>query len=162
MIVTILYRIKCFITDTRRSNAMKKCAAFIHTGSLEVYHNVRLKYLPKHTSYTLKRMIIMAMLVCIEVNVNLEKTGKPKVYSQYSKVRAAWVEKPRNSGKVYIFRHDVIKDMMSVHNTNEKIRDIDLQLKEMGYITRTVPKNIAPIDKLAVTNVSNSSTYTRF
>ena len=99
----VLFKI---ITDTRRSNAMKKCAAFIHTGSLEVYHNVRLKYLPKRTSYTLKRMIIMAMLVCIEVNVNLEKTGKPKVYSQYSKVRAAWVEKPRNSGKVYIFRHD--------------------------------------------------------
>ena len=154
----ILYSI---ITDTRRSNSMKKCADFIHTGDLEVYHNVHLKYLPKRSSYSLVRMIVMAMLVGIEVNTNLQKRGTPKSYKQYSKVRAGWVAKPRFKGKVFQFRHDIIEEMMKFHELKCSFPKIDDLLRESGYIRRYVPKNIAPIEKPS-SDSEGVANYSRF
>ena len=52
-----------YLTDTRFCNSLKKCSQFLHTGGLEVYHNVRLKLLPKRTSYSLVKMIVAGMLI---------------------------------------------------------------------------------------------------
>ena len=153
----VLYKI---IADTRRSNSMKKCADFVHTGDLEVYHNVRLKYLPKRTAYSLHRMIVMAMLVGIEVNTNLKKRGQPKSYAQYSKVRAEWVAKPRFKGKDFSFRKDIIDEMMRVLIDGNPDPVLDDLLREMGYIVREIPKNIAPIERPA--EFSKTNTYSRF
>ena len=65
-----------YLTDTRFCNSLKKCSQFLHTGGLEVYHNVRLKLLPKRTSYSLVKMIVAGMLICIEVNSNLDVARK--------------------------------------------------------------------------------------
>ena len=63
------------LTDTRLTNSIQKCRNFLHTGALEVYHNVRLKILPKRTSYKLVRMIIGSMLIGIEINANVGSTN---------------------------------------------------------------------------------------
>lgn len=34
------------LTRKKLADDMKHCASFLHTGALENYHNVRLKYLP--------------------------------------------------------------------------------------------------------------------
>ena len=146
------------ITNTKRSNAMKHCASFIHTGALEVYHNVRLKYLPKRTSYSLVRMVVMSMLVGIEINTNLKTKKVTKIYKKYSKVRGQWIDKKVTKGKDYGFRKELIADMIDNFVSKDPLPTIDLS----EYIKKTIPKNIAPVPRPVTEIKAKSSQYTRF
>ena len=72
-----------YFTNTRFISSIQLCCNFLHTGALEVYHNVRLKLLPKRTSYSLNRMIVGSMVIAIEINRNL--TSNKKEFWSYSK-----------------------------------------------------------------------------
>ena len=139
-----------FFTDTRLCNTVKKCCNFLHTGGLEVYHNVGLKVLPKRSSYSLIRMIIGSMLVAIEVNSNLETNLliKRKTYWKYSRSQKQYVAKQRIVKKDFSFRADIMQEMMSiVKTTGLDVTHIPiLDLLKGYYLKRGIPKRMVDIE----------------
>lgn len=65
---------KTFLADLRHINQ------YCHTGGLESYHNLRLKYTPKRIHYTYQGMAIRSMLAILDHNNSVrfkEKNNKP-------------------------------------------------------------------------------------
>ena len=57
---------------------------FVHTGRLESYHNLRLKYMPKRIHLKYKGMLLRSMIAILDHNYNLHKNelGKKMIYSK--------------------------------------------------------------------------------
>lgn len=58
---------KKFLTD------LKQTKNYVHTGRLESYHNLRLKYVPKRVHFYFKAMYIKSIIAIIDNNSNLNK-----------------------------------------------------------------------------------------
>ena len=125
-----------------------------HTGGLEVYHNVRLKLLPKRTSYSLQRMIIGSMLIAIEVNRNLDTERRE--YWSYSKGQKKYVRKSRVLRKDYSFRKAILQHVIDFLEDGKEAIDINVMLKEARYIKRKIPDNIIGLDILEDTSLNRS------
>ena len=132
-----------YFTDTRLVKSIKMCCKFLHTGGLEVYHNVRLKLLPKRTSYSLQRMIMGSMAIAIEVNSNLQngQTERQQFWA-YSKSQKKYIRKNRPLKKDYTFRQEILEDMVTYVSSGQEPMDIAAILREEQYIKRRIPKNI--------------------
>ena len=140
-----------YLTDTKFCNSLKKCCQFLHTGGLEVYHNVRLKLMPKRSSYKLVRMVISSMLVAIEVNENLETESdennvERRKYWKWSRSQKKYVPKQRILKKDFSFRSEIMDAMMTNLERNENVSDIREILEGYGYIKRPIPQRIVPVD----------------
>ena len=132
------------VTRKKLADDMKHCATFLHTGALENYHNVRLKYLPKRIHFGRATTVIRSMLATIETNRNVitDKPDKPKMYARYSKASAQWVLKKKSAKKDYSYRHEVVENIMN----NVRIgRNEEVDMSE--YIPSDLPKNIAPVPR---------------
>lgn len=147
-----------YFTDTRLMNSIRMCCNFFHTGNLEVYHNVRLKLLPKRTSYSLHRMIMGSMLTAIEVNKNLvTDQSKKKKFWAYSKSQKKYIRKSRVMRKNYEYRKDILKEMMSHVRNGDKL-DIMNMLREDKYVKRSIPGNITGL-KIPASIQSNRTRF---
>ena len=132
------------LTQKQLSDDMKHCTHFIHTGSLENYHSVRLKYLPKRIHFTRETTVIRSMLVVIETNSNITEHDpqNPKMYSKWSRQSATWVMKKGYDSKDYTYRHTILNQIKANVSLGIKL-DVDMS----EYIPRNIPKNIAPTPK---------------
>ena len=137
-----------YFTENRFVKSIQMCCNFLHTGALEVYHNVRLKMLPKRIAYSLNRMIVSSMVTAIEINKNIT-TEKSKFKSlwQYSRSQKKYVSKTRLINKDYSYRREIIDAMVKYIADKKKPRDITMMLRKESYIKRAVPKNITGLSK---------------
>lgn len=123
------------ITDTRRCNAMRHCSKFLHTGALEILHNVKLKYLPKRKCFGFTRSVVFMMLVALETNLNANVTEK-KTHRQYSRAQGQYILKSRYKRDTVSYKQDIIEQMSNnIVNENKIVLDID------QYILAPIPKN---------------------
>ena len=125
------------LTDTRLCNTLKMCATFLHTGGVEVYHNVRLKLLPKRTAYSLTRMIVSGLLIAIEVNYNLDNVDRTTRW-KWNKARKKYVTSTRVLSKDYSFRQEILTSALDHLRSGQKHLPLDLS----DYIKKEVPANI--------------------
>ena len=109
-----------------------------------MYHNVRLKLLPKRTSYSLNRMIVGSMVIAIEINRNL--TSNKKEFWSYSKSQKKYVRKSRVINKDYSYRKGIVQGMLDYISEGRKPRSIATMLKESLYVKRAIPKNITGLE----------------
>jgi solute carrier family 8 (sodium/calcium exchanger) len=130
------------LTDTYMCNTLKKCNKFQHTGNLEVYHSVRLKLLSKRIGYKITRMIVAGMLVCIEVNSNLNNV-KYKNYWNYCKAQGKYVTIKRRLGKDYNFRREILDEAINHIRDGHSPMSLDLT----RYIKKPIPTNIRAIPR---------------
>ena len=117
-------------------NTLKKCNKFQHTGNLEVYHSVRLKLLSKRIGYKITRIIVAGMLVCIEVNINLNNV-KYKNYWNYSKAQGKYITIKRRLGKDYNFRREILDEAINHIRDGHSPMSLDLT----RYIKKPIPTN---------------------
>jgi hypothetical protein len=92
---------------------ISKLSEFHHTGSLEVYHSLLLKYAPKRKHFSYNGMIARTQLAVIDHNTNVKrqqalvKKGKNKSEKRYNVVfpkgKKKWVAKPIMDKKSYSF-----------------------------------------------------------
>jgi len=68
------------VTATSFSNALRKCAKFLHTGKLESFHSMKLLYLPKLHSFEMQTMIILTMLAASQNNLCVQGGNLLKTY----------------------------------------------------------------------------------
>ena len=146
-----------YFRDKRLCNSMRKCCRFIHTGSLEVYHNVRLKLLPKRSSYSLIRMIIGGMLTAIEVNNNLSAASKN--YWKYSRSQKQYVVKKRVLKKNYSFRTEILEETLCNLKNGITSKPVLDMLRDY-YIKRDIPKRMVDVE--FPLGDPNSSSRSRF
>ena len=76
---------------------LAKLADFCHTGGLEVYHSMPLKYCPKREHFTYQGMLARTQLAALDNNSNVgrqqavERSGQPRYRPCYPKEQnAGW------------------------------------------------------------------------
>lgn len=144
-------------------NDLKYCTLFCHTGQLEVYHSLILKYAPKRQHFSYEGMICRTQLAAIDHNHNVgrpqAKTSAgvprysivcPKVHTKNRK----WVAKPIMEAKDYQFREEMMRDVIVMRTHG---------LPKSRAVLPVVKQNIAPVerpDKAEV--IARSTRYSRF
>ena len=139
--------LQSIVMDKTILNDLPYLVEYNHTGMLEVYHALMLKYVPKQEHFQLYGMIARTQLAVLEHNYNCNrsqmktKSGKPRYKYPYSKVTQNWVAKPIMEKKENSYLYDMLKDVYIAASKN-----ISLELP----ITLDIPKNIAPTPRPSV------------
>ena len=134
------------ITNKQLSEDMMHCSDFLHTGSLENYHNVRLKYLPKRIAFSRETTVIRSMIAIIETNRNVscktDSAEEPKMYVRYSKATAKWILRKESQKKDYSYRHEILAKI------EQNVLSGTLEKADMTeYVPENIPRNIATVPR---------------
>ncbi|XP_056457818.1 uncharacterized protein LOC130391621 [Gadus chalcogrammus] len=87
------------VEDKRLLKDLEQMTRFKHTGSLEVYHNVMLKYLPKRLHFRYDTMVARTQLAILDNNYNVGRQqtetseGLPRYSMVFPKQSKEWVAK---------------------------------------------------------------------
>lgn len=138
---------KKFLTD------LKQTKNYVHTGRLESYHNLRLKYVPKRVHFSFKAMYIKSIIAIIDHNSNLNKK-KIGLNYLFSKPTGKWVTKNIYEKGTNNWRDEIINTILD-HLNGVEMSPLKTPLNV------TLPKNIAPIDRPALEIMQNSH-HSRF
>ncbi|CAI6376865.1 unnamed protein product [Macrosiphum euphorbiae] len=114
---------------------------FIHTGRLESYHNVRLKYMPKRIHLKYNGMYIRSILAIIDHNSNLNKNpiGEKVVYS---KSLRKYTIKTRFEPTKSEWRRVLLENIQTAIRNG-----VPVVCEQFTYSNKNAPKNIAPVTK---------------
>ena len=124
---------------------ISKLTEFHHTGNLEVYHSLLLKYAPKRQHFSYKGMVARTQLAVIDHNSNTgrkqatvmngNKQGAKRYKVVFPKGRKKWVAKPVLARKSFSFVQNLMEDVFSFK---------DDKSQNMSTMPANIPKNIAP------------------
>lgn len=137
-LLTVIFH-KRLLKDIRQLNL------FCHTGELEVYHSMMLKYIPKRQEFKYEQMVARTQLSAIDHNFNIwrnQKTddeGQPKFYRAFSKVTGRWTAKRLYEEKDYGFRLDLMDMVLEQKELKSNLTTMHQTKK------KTLPQNIAKI-----------------
>jgi hypothetical protein len=141
--ITLIYILQ-LLFNTRLINQLKQCKFFIHTGSLESFHNLCLVYAPKRISYTYEGMVIRTILAIIDHNENV---GRKVIGDQlkYSKATKEYKLQEKYQAKDESWRLALVQDCVKFVTDDKFIEfspDFDELLKPFD-----LPKTIAAAEK---------------
>lgn len=66
-------KLEKIILDKRFNKDLRHAKNYCHTGQLESYHNVRLKYMPKRTHFSYNGMNIRSIIAALDHNHNVDR-----------------------------------------------------------------------------------------
>ena len=102
---------------------LKLVTEFHHTGSLEVYHSMMLKYCPKRQHFGNEGMIARTQLAALDNNHNCSRKkavvkhgssqGSLRYNLVFPKVRKTWVVKPIMEEKVYKYLDVLMENILA-------------------------------------------------
>lgn len=92
--------LKEIVTETRLLNALPNLTMFCHTGELEVFHSMLLKYCPKRQHFHYEAMKARLFLAALDWNTQTrlelkDEDNNIKESSIFSKRRGTWVKRVR-------------------------------------------------------------------
>ena len=122
---------------------MEKMTSFCHTGELEVYHSMMLKYCPKRQHFSYSGMQARTQLSALDNNSNIgreqakTKAGKCRYRVAYQKAQRQWVAKPVRERNSYHFAHELIEDVVTAY---QQVKDTKLPV---ALPPNPLPRNIA-------------------
>jgi hypothetical protein len=109
---------------------------FHHTGELEVFHSLMLKYLPKRQHFSYEGMVARTQLAVLDHNFNLgrshavastgEHAGEEMYKVVFPKGRKTWVAKPVLEKKSFDYVFDMLFDLVDVRLQGEKVSSVTL------------------------------------
>ena len=137
--------LQLIVFDKTTLNDLKHLTKFSHTGSLEVYHSLYNKWLPKsHHFFSYNGMIARSQLAALDFNLGSElqqartKDGDNRFNVSFSKITQSWSAKPIKEGKDRTVFHQMVG------------RTLDVVCERLVLpvpVVPNLPKNIAPIAK---------------
>ena len=102
---------------------LAKLTDFCHTGKIEVYHSMMLKYASKREHYSYQGMVARTQLAALDNNANTgrsqaviksgERAGEARYKLCFPKANKRWVVKPINEKKSYQFLSDLLSEVLS-------------------------------------------------
>ena len=135
--------LKSVVLDKRLMKDIGQLSDFLHTGSLEVYHSLLLKYAPKRLHFQYAGMQTRLQLAALDHNHNVDRgllkdsAGNIKVRQVFSKARKQWILRNSYENKQYTFLDDILLKIherrmdTSVTLTNaESCLELPLTLKQ--------------------------------
>ena len=102
--------------DKKILKDLKHLSGFWHTGFLEVYHNVMLKYCPKREHFSFEVMNARAQLTALDHNHNVGRKqakrsdGQLRYTIVYPKQKNDWLARPVYEKKSYGYLQDMLND----------------------------------------------------
>lgn len=137
------------VTDKRLLQDLPYIGEFMHTGALEVFHNVVLKYAPKRLEFNFAQMDARLKLAALDHNLNVGRAkavvkkpragSSPRGETQYKRVftkfTKQWVLKTKYEEKCY----DYVYEMMDGVVNRKKN-------KQREEIRKAPSANIAPCE----------------
>jgi hypothetical protein len=127
--------------NTRLINALKQCRFFIHTSTLESFHNVCLMYAPKRIAYTYEGLVVRTILAVLDHNNNQgRKVIGEKV--DYSKVTKEYKLHDKYEEKNQSWRKDLVKKCVEFV-VNPDLITFNPEIDEF-LIPFDIPDNIVP------------------
>ena len=110
---------KLFFSD------MQYLTDFLHTGNLEVFHSLLLKYCPKRLHFSFHGMIARTQLAILHLNQAMKSeqavTGDriPRYKHQFSKITKIYVIKPINNAPEKLYIEHLISEVINAATINE-------------------------------------------
>lgn len=111
------------VTDSKILSGLAKLTDFCHTGNLEVYHSMMLKYLPKREHFSYKGMVARTQLAAIDNNENAGRgqavirkgnnIGEARYRKCFPKAHKRWVVKPIMQTKTYAFLPEMQQSVLN-------------------------------------------------
>lgn len=149
------YALKKIITTKDFIKDLPHAKHFVHTGRLESYHNVRLKYTPKRIHLKYRGMYIRSIMAILDHNYNTNKqvVGDKMVYSKpLGKYTIKNVyERTDNDWRKRIMKK--VLDLAKKKTNEYNIITIPEEIE--------IPKSIAPIPRPNIEKI-RSKRYSRF
>ena len=144
------------IFDKYFLKALPQLSHFCHTGELESYHSMMLKYTPKRQHFPYAGMKARTMLAALDWNSKerealLDDEGNVKESVVYSKRRKAWVKKIRYKKSEMKHTYPLLLRLLEVHLQKVALPPI--------YVPESLAVHIGP-DKPELEQMSR--TVTRF
>lgn len=112
------------VTNKKLLNDIEKLTEFHHTGELEQYHSVLLKYAPKREHFSYNGMVARTQLAMLDHNAHVNrkqavvrkgtKQGEKRFNVVCPKQRKNWVAKPIKEPKSYEYINSMMKDVLLV------------------------------------------------
>lgn len=137
--------LKSVVLDQRLLKDIDKLTGFCHTGQLEVYHSMLLKYAPKREHFHYDCMQARLQLAALDHNHNVDrdiardKDGKPILRQVFSKAGKDWIVRQIYDNKQYDFLDDLLRNIVS--RRHDKTISLD------DSTTTTIRRSIATSDR---------------
>jgi len=129
------------VTNEKILLALVKLTDFCHTGGLEVYHSLMLKYLPKREHFSYKGMLARTQLAAIDNNENVgraqavvrrgDNCGEARYRKCFPKAHKRWVVKTILQAKTYAFLPELQKKVLqSCEDRSAASMELDVNLPQ--------------------------------
>lgn len=134
--------LKEVVLDKRLRKDIRQLSEFCHTGSLEVYHSLMLKYVPKRQEFDSDQMWTRTALAAMDHNFSqnrghkINKDGEKAYKLVCPKATGKWIAKPIYNAKSYQWVYAMMENVL-------------VQKETMALIVkkRDDEGNIAPVPK---------------
>ena len=140
---------KAVVLDKKLLTDIVKLSDYCHTGALEVYHSMLLKYAPKRLHFNYAGMQTRLQLAAMDHNYNVDrklakdKEGNPLVRQAYTKAKKQWILRNVYEGKEYSYLSDIMRHIVQRReDASVKMDDISCQIS-----LPTLKSNIAVTEK---------------
>jgi hypothetical protein len=134
--------LKDVIEDKRWLKDLTHINKYCHTGLLECYHNVRLKYLPKRSHFSYDGMVARGILAVLDHNANVKRL-KIKEKLQWSKAQKKWIYKKLPAAKSNEWRQNLLTEIRSF----VKHKDVSFSTDNEDEYYAEDPANIVPTER---------------
>ncbi|VDI24237.1 Hypothetical predicted protein [Mytilus galloprovincialis] len=110
--------LKEVVLDKRLRKDICQLSEFCHTGNLEVYHSLMLKYCPKRQEFDYDQMVTRTTLAVIDHNLNqnrdhkINKNGEKAYKLVCPKATGQWVVKPVFKNKTYQWVYAMMENVL--------------------------------------------------
>ena len=112
--------LKTVVLDRSLLKALPQMTGFYHTGELEVFHSVLLKYCEKRSHFSYEGMLARTKLAALDHNHNLGRiqaktlSGVARYKVVYPKSGKDWVAKPIREAKSYNYLDHMMDRVISL------------------------------------------------
>ena len=141
--------LKSVVLEKQLLHDMQKLTDFCHTGQLEVYHSMLLKYVPKRQHFAYSGMQTRLQLAALDHNHNADNEtvkdsqGNETCRQVFSKAKKHWILRSVKPSKQHAYRDDLIHKIIK-RRTDTAIR-MDDHCSRLAF--PHLKANIATTDK---------------
>jgi hypothetical protein len=113
-------KLKSIVLSKKLLKDIAHLTSFCHTGNLEVFHSVMLKYCPKRQHFSYNGMLARTQLAALDNNHNVgrvaaqTKAGIERFKVDWSKRKKSWFVKGLTAVKSYKYLDDMMEDVLSL------------------------------------------------
>lgn len=140
-----LKALKDIVCDKRLLKDIRKLNLFCHTGNLENYHSMMLKYVPKRQAFGYAQMVARTQLAALDHNFNLKRevavdhTGQQRFGIMFPKASGRWGVRKVYVSKTYNYRQEMMSMVVDKKLSGDTIKAPHQEK------SKVLPRNIAPV-----------------